>query len=418
MIAEVREIILGLGFLLLSLTSETDATADLDLFCLFNGQRYNPGDSWHPYLEPHGVMYCIKCTCFEDTNVSCYQIQCPLLPCPNPIMEPQQCCGRCPEFYSQPGLEEPVDSSCEYNGATYQNGDMFTASELFPSKQSNQCTQCSCSEGQIYCGLVTCPELFCASPQNIPDSCCPVCRDNSYDSLTEEEPLQLNGHSREQCAGETRSEAADMPTGASLEFAPNSGKQRGGGTTVKIILKERHKRACAYNGKTYSHGEVWHPTFRYFVPLPCILCTCQDGIQDCQKVVCPREYPCDEPQHVEGKCCKVCPGDEMIPTTAVNTNKCRVSIYMFIASSAEKENLRKIAIEKDSSDYVEIYIWKLVKGVFHLVQIQKVNKLEFRQEVQNFRMLSQTNEAYWNAFLVQGPEVKLSEGPDKEMRNL
>ncbi|KAL8191337.1 UNVERIFIED_CONTAM: hypothetical protein K2H54_072270 [Gekko kuhli] len=296
------------------------------------------------------------------------------------------------ELYSPAGLEEPVDSSCEYNGATYQHGDLFTASELFPSKLANQCTQCSCSEGQIYCGLVTCPDLFCDSPQTVPDSCCPVCRDSSYDSLAEEEPLHLNGHAREQCAGENGNEAADMPTGASLEFVPNSGKQRGGGTTVKIILKERHKRACAYNGKTYSHGEVWHPTFRYFVPLPCILCTCQDGIQDCQNIVCPSEYPCEEPRHVEGKCCKVCPDDEAIAAAPVNTNKCRVSIYMFTTSGSEKDNLRKIAVERESSDEVEIYIWKLVKGIFHLVQIQKVNKLEFRQGVQNFRLLSQTNE--------------------------
>ncbi|XP_054829010.1 chordin-like protein 2 [Eublepharis macularius] len=418
MFAEVREIIFGLGFLLLSLTS--DATANPDIFCLFNGQRYNPGESWHPYLEPQGVMYCIRCTCSEDTNVSCYRIQCPVLPCLNPITDPQQCCARCPEIYSQPGFEEPIDSSCQYNGATYQHGDIFTASELFPSRQPNQCTQCSCSEGQIYCGLVTCPDLFCDSPQTISDSCCPVCKDSSYDSLTDDEPLQLNRDSESRCAGEARNEdpleAADMPTGPSLEFIPHSSKLRGGGTTVRIILKERHKRACAYNGKTYSHGDVWHPTFRYFVPLPCILCTCKDGVQDCQKVVCPGEYPCEEPRHVEGKCCKVCPDDETMLAPAINTNKCRVSVYMFIATSSE--NLRKIAIERESSDDVEIYIWKPVKGIFHLVQIKKVNKPEFRQEMENFRLVSQTNEAHWNTFLVQGQEVKLMESPDRETRNL
>jgi len=66
--------------------------------------------------------------------------------------------------------------------------------------------------------------------------------------------------------------------------------------------------ACVYNGKTYSHGEVWHPVFRLYGLLPCILCTCRDGVQDCQKITCPKEYPCDSPEKVDGKCCKVCPG--------------------------------------------------------------------------------------------------------------
>lgn len=66
--------------------------------------------------------------------------------------------------------------------------------------------------------------------------------------------------------------------------------------------------ACVHGGKTYSHGEVWHPAFRSFGPLPCILCTCQDGRQDCQRVTCPTEYPCHRPEKVAGKCCKICPG--------------------------------------------------------------------------------------------------------------
>lgn len=66
--------------------------------------------------------------------------------------------------------------------------------------------------------------------------------------------------------------------------------------------------ACVYNGKTYSHGEVWHPVFRLYGLLPCILCTCRDGVQDCQKITCPKEYPCEYPEKVDGKCCKICPG--------------------------------------------------------------------------------------------------------------
>ena len=35
------------------------------MFCLFHGKRYAPGESWHPYLEPQGLMYCLRCTCSE-----------------------------------------------------------------------------------------------------------------------------------------------------------------------------------------------------------------------------------------------------------------------------------------------------------------------------------------------------------------
>ena len=35
------------------------------MFCLFHGKRYSPGESWHPYLEPQGLMYCLRCSCSE-----------------------------------------------------------------------------------------------------------------------------------------------------------------------------------------------------------------------------------------------------------------------------------------------------------------------------------------------------------------
>uniref|UniRef100_A0A674I3D0 Chordin like 2 n=1 Tax=Terrapene triunguis TaxID=2587831 RepID=A0A674I3D0_9SAUR len=362
--------------------------------------KYGPGESWHPYLEPQGLTYCIRCTCLENVNVSCYQIQCPALHCVKPVTDPQQCCPRCAEPHTPSGLRAPV-KSCQYNGTTYQPGEMFTTSELFPSRQPNQCAQCSCSEGQIYCGLVTCPDLLCSSPLTVPDSCCQVCQGNMGTS-----PLDGN-RNPDQCSGDLVSKrllggTASTVISSSLEFIPRGFKPKGGGggTTVKFILKEKHKKACVYNGKTYSHGEVWHPVFRLYGVLPCILCTCTDGIQDCQKVTCPKEYPCEYPEKVEGKCCKICPEcPDPGPTDEINTPRCaknlnRVSVYMFVPPSSEspKEDLRKIAIEKDSSEEVEIYSWKLVKGIFHLIQIKKIRKQEFNPEAQNFRLITRTNE--------------------------
>ncbi len=35
------------------------------VFCTFKEKTYRPGDSWHPYLEPFGFMFCMRCTCTE-----------------------------------------------------------------------------------------------------------------------------------------------------------------------------------------------------------------------------------------------------------------------------------------------------------------------------------------------------------------
>ncbi|KAJ6664854.1 hypothetical protein lerEdw1_005826 [Lerista edwardsae] len=310
MIADVREMLFGLGILLLSFALETDASSEE--VCHFDGRDYRPGESWHPYLEPEGTMYCIVCTCLEKAKVNCNQMKCPVLNCPNPVRDLHQCCSRCPvDPQTSPGIQPRVNTSCQYNGTTYQHGDIFTSSELFPSKRANQ--------------------QFLRDPSR-------------------------------------RASAV---------------KQR---------------CACVYNGRTYSHGEVWHPTFRSFLPLPCILCTCKDGRQDCQRITCPDEFACAAPVRAEGKCCRVCPEDMVHPANAIDTTSCRVSIYMFVPSSSEnpKDSLRKIAIERESSADVEIYSWKQVNEIFHLVKIQKINKQEFRQEMQNFRLISRTNEGIYN----------------------
>ncbi|XP_019358651.1 PREDICTED: chordin-like protein 2 isoform X2 [Gavialis gangeticus] len=348
----------------------TSRLTDPGMFCDFNGKKYSPGESWHPYLEPQGLMYCIRCTCLESTNVSCYRIQCPAVHCINPVTEPQQCCPRCAEPHTPSGLRAPV-KSCQYNGTTYQQGEMFTTSELFPSRQPHQCVQCSCSEGQIYCGLVTCPELLCSSPLTVPDSCCQVCKDGSYEKSTEEEPLQLNRgvrHSQEQCSGEMASRRSGRrgvtPSpimSSSLEFIPRGFKPKGaGGTTVQIVLKEKHKKEA-------------------------------------------RVKPTDE-----------------ISTPRCTKHLNRVLVYMFVPPSSEtpRELLRKIAIEKEASDEVEIYNWKLVKGIFHLIQIKKIRKQEFKQEAKNFRLITRTNEGHWNIFRAQTSELKMTESPEKETKNL
>ncbi|XP_059785444.1 chordin-like protein 2 isoform X1 [Balaenoptera ricei] len=373
MVPEVRVLSSLLGLALLWFPLDSHARARPDMFCLFHGKRYSPGESWHPYLEPQGLMYCLRCTCSESAHVSCYRLHCPPVHCPQPVTEPQQCCPRCVEPHTPSGLRAPP-RSCQHNGTTYQHGEIFSAHELLPSRLPNQCVLCSCTEGQIYCGLMTCPDPGCPAPLLLPASCCQACKDGSSEKSAEEDATQSPRgvrHSQDPCSGDggrKRDPSTPSPTGPSapLGFLPRHFRPKeAGSTTVKIVLKEKHKKACVHGGKTYSHGEVWHPAFRSFGPLPCILCTCQDGRQDCQRVTCPTEYPCRQPKKVAGKCCKICPEDKADPDhSEISATKCpkvpgRVLVHTSVSPSPD--NLRRFALEREASDQVEIYLWKLVK---------------------------------------------------------
>lgn len=108
----------------------------------------------------------------QSGHVKCNTIKCPVLPCENPVPEPQQCCPKCsgrfveravtqpaPLMFMTPCLCDvsPTDApripaglrasvrSCRYNGSVYQQGETFTKHDLFPSRQSNQCVLCTCS---------------------------------------------------------------------------------------------------------------------------------------------------------------------------------------------------------------------------------------------------------------------------------
>lgn len=159
-------------------------------------------------------------------------------------------------------------------------------------------------------------------------------------------------HSVDQCPGEQNRAQSDRATpprvrtslrGLTLSKLNLKGASE---TTVKILLQRKHQRgemmskqkdsfwfyrhvphnftivsicsktlrcfpflsACLYNGKTYSHGDMWHPVLGKV--LECILCTCTDGLQDCKRITCPSQYPCQHPMKSTGKCCKTCPGSQ------------------------------------------------------------------------------------------------------------
>ncbi|KAG7236713.1 hypothetical protein INR49_000607 [Caranx melampygus] len=336
-------------------------------------------------------MFCMRCVCTETGHVKCNTIKCPALPCENPVAEPQQCCPRCTDEPRIPaGLRASV-KSCRYNGSIYQPGETFTKHDLFPSKQSNQCVMCTCSvdstvaalpvlvyecvhNGNIFCALKTCQSIICSSPVSVPDTCCLVCKDHgtSGSSSTEDGNQQLNRgvrHSVDQCPGEPNKARSDRATPPKVRTSPRGlslsklNLKGASETTVKILLQRKHQRACLYNGKTYSHGDMWHPVLGKV--LECILCTCTDGLQDCKRITCPSQYPCQHPMKSAGKCCKTCPESK----AESNQTQCYLgyknSLLVYKVESSLRvdppNTMRIIAVERQSTAEVEVQVWKTVE---------------------------------------------------------
>ncbi|XDV38699.1 hypothetical protein PO909_008049 [Leuciscus waleckii] len=383
------------------------------VFCSFKEKSYRPGDSWHPYLEPFGFMFCMRCTCTESGHVKCNSIKCPVLRCENPVTNSQQCCPRCADEHRTPaGLRAPI-KTCSYNGSIYQTGETFANHELFPSRQSNQCVMCTCSNGNIFCALKTCQPITCSSPVSVPDTCCLVCKESAIDinsASFEDGGQQLNRgvrHSVDQCGAEhvrgrsvkaTPSTLRGSPRGLNLQTLHIKGAAE---TTVKILLQRKHQRACVYSGKTYSHGDVWHPALGKV--LECILCTCRDGFQECRRITCPNQYPCQHPIKIEGKCCKICP--ELKAES--NRTECYLAqdnnsllVYKVEPSSAaqSEDKVRMIAIERQGATEVEVQVWKTVEGVLHLMETGDVQKKDLIEHPENYILLTTLDEDTWRKF--------------------
>ncbi|EMP35434.1 Chordin-like protein 1 [Chelonia mydas] len=250
--------------------------------------------------------------------------------------------------------------SCEYNGTAYQHGEMFVAEGLFQNRQPNQCAQCSCSRHSYH---------------------------RSHYDLSPSSTRQVVNIPRFSSGRSNRGVLPDP--------------QQASGTIVQIVINNKHKhgRVCVSNGKTYSHGESWHPNLRAFGIVECVLCTCNITKQECKKIHCPDQYPCKYPQKIEGKCCKVCPeempsqsfdgkdyfcGEEMLPVYE--------SVFM-----EEGETIRKIAMETEKPPQIEIHVWTIRKGILHHFHTEKISKSEF-EELPYFKQITRTTLSQWKIF--------------------
>ncbi|CAB1333012.1 unnamed protein product [Coregonus sp. 'balchen'] len=323
------------------------------VFCSFKDKTYSPGDSWHPYLEPFGFMFCMRCSCTETGHVKCNTIKCPTLRCENPVTDSQQCCPHCTDEPRIPaGLRAPV-KSCRYNGTFYQPGETFTNHDLFPSRQTNQCVMCTCSNGNIFCALKTCQPLTCSSPVSFPDTCCLVCKDggiNGYSSV-EDVGQQLNRgvrHSVDQCAGEllrgrsvgsTPSTVRGTPRGLSLPKLHFKGAAE---TTVNFLLQKKHQKELnAESNRTdcYMNMNLGHDNNNLLV------------------------Y-------------------KVKPSSKVHT----------------EDTVRIIAIERQGTAEVEVQVWKTVGGVLQLMETGDVLKKDLIDNPDNYTLLATLDEETWKRF--------------------
>ncbi|XP_058514877.1 chordin-like protein 1 isoform X3 [Ochotona princeps] len=428
--------------------SKAEQVKHSETYCVFQDKKYRVGERWHPYLEPYGLVYCVNCICSENGNVLCSRVRCPNLHCLTPVHIPHLCCPRCPED-SLPSMNKVTSKSCEYNGTTYQHGELFMAEGLFQNRQPNQCTQCSCSEGNVYCGLKTCPKLTCAFPVSVPDSCCRVCRgdgelswEHSDGDIFRQPANREARHSypRSHYDPSPSRQAGGLPRfpGSRIHRGTPIDSQQASGTIVQIVINNKHKhgQVCVSNGKTYSHGESWHPNLRAFGIVECVLCTCNVTKQECKKIHCPSRYPCKYPQKIHGKCCKVCPGKKAKdPSSLVHSALGEERVVVQDDSSGYWENFehiteelpgpgfdskgyfcgeetmpvyesvfmedgettRKIALETERPPQVEVHVWTIRKGILQHFHIEKISKRVF-EELHHFKLVTRTTLNQWKIF--------------------
>ena len=55
---------------------------------------------------------------------------------------------------------------CAYRGHEFNHGE---------SLQVDRCTLCSCNDGDIKCGIVDCPAIYCDNPTRYTGECCEIC---------------------------------------------------------------------------------------------------------------------------------------------------------------------------------------------------------------------------------------------------
>jgi hypothetical protein len=112
--------------------------------------HYQEGDSWNKDL-------CTTCFC-ENSEIICASMACAQPYCDNPIYSDDSCCPSCPD-----------EEGCYDDTETYHsNGSEWDLDD---------CTFCSCEQGEVYCAAIDCLPANCDNPIYTDGECCPTCPD-------------------------------------------------------------------------------------------------------------------------------------------------------------------------------------------------------------------------------------------------
>ncbi|XP_078589548.1 cysteine-rich motor neuron 1 protein-like isoform X1 [Branchiostoma floridae x Branchiostoma japonicum] len=272
--------------------------------CLsMDGQRYEDGEGWHDG--------CRECYCHGGQEM-CALITCPAPSCKQPIIRAGQCCPTCPDDVDNASKPAANPTVCHSPGGEY-----FVEGETW---QLDQCTQCTCHNGQVLCDTEACPPLLCQNPIRTDGSCCAVCPDDTGADMFPlppdmSEPILCHGEEGEMFLhGE--SWKANVCTSCvclhgnitcySETCPPVRCKRpvlRKGQCCPQCLDASNAVTTCRYNGQTYREGEKWNID-------QCTHCYCVGGHQMCSQRICmPQLCPEEEQITLPGECCPVCRSD-------------------------------------------------------------------------------------------------------------
>ncbi|XP_013412584.1 kielin/chordin-like protein isoform X2 [Lingula anatina] len=246
--------------------------------CMYQGKEYDSGSTW---LSPDNP--CMSCQCLGGI-VTCAEINC-VVPCPQPVPVPGQCCPMCP--------------TCVYNGRFYQNGETFQPNE-------DACDECTCQDSKLLCkrkmcpSLVDCPAEQVARPQ--PGECCPTCGGFGTNCTSDHQGMMIrpNGDACVTCECQDFSWVCIHEVCKDLS-CPLSEQYRPDGSCCS-------RCAVCYSdetGVTYQDGEAWT-----LESDSCQDCRCEAGAIECRRKTCPT-LVCGRGTVVyrpPGECCEVCSG--------------------------------------------------------------------------------------------------------------
>ncbi|XP_038068738.1 zonadhesin-like isoform X3 [Patiria miniata] len=261
-----------------------------DVGFMYDQVTYKHGEKW-------SESACVECQC-DNGAVVCDHQSCPVPDCSDAAVLEGECCPTCPGI-------APL-KSCRAGNQKYKNGDVWNPTD---------CSQCTCSDGDIFCSKDTCPRVTCDNPVKVKGECCKKCPDElkqcqldgNGDVKDHLETWRVNNCKKCQCndgkvscdtqtCPEVDCADAVVPDNQCCPVCP------------KVAPPALTAKSCEVGGQTYQHGERWDKN-------ACKSCVCDNGKVNCDSPAC-GALTCTDPIKVPGECCMRCPEDAQVCITA------------------------------------------------------------------------------------------------------